>query len=162
MIRSNRASPGCQTPDAKRQTVTRSRATEDTNSPSECNALAGCHTMVPCLRMIFPCSRLLVHPGVLTVHGSEWLTTGDGTPEGPASRPQAARRSLPSSTWLESPSRARNPLEPTVAHHQLPVRQERASWRCLNECDLRTPPTATAKARWWEGTKEKGRVEESK
>jgi hypothetical protein len=41
MTRSNRASPECQTPDAKRQTVTRSRATEDTNSPSECNALAG-------------------------------------------------------------------------------------------------------------------------
>jgi hypothetical protein len=110
--------------DARRQTPNRDTQSRDRRhqQPLGVQRFGRCHTMVPCLRMNFPCSRLLVHPGVLTVHGSEWLTTGDGTPEGPASRPQAARRSLPSSTWLawlESPSRARSPLKPTVAHHQL-------------------------------------------
>jgi hypothetical protein len=102
--------------DARRQTPNRDTQSRDRRhqQPLGVQRFGRCHTMVPCLRTNFPCSRLLVHPGVLTVHGSEWLTTGDGTPEGPASRPQAARRSLPSSTCLESPL----PAEPGV--HSIP------------------------------------------
>jgi hypothetical protein len=68
------------TSDARHQAVTRRRATEDTNNPSECNAWAGAILWYRVSERVFPavCSPPPGASGALTVQRAEWLTTSNG------------------------------------------------------------------------------------